>query len=72
MQKRQRRLDFGFGNDGNDRVLSSLNTGGASIVGALWPDCLIRVDRKPVGIVKRDVEIAVSYTHLTLPTIYSV
>jgi hypothetical protein len=35
MQKRQRRLDFGFANDGNDKVLTSLNTGGASIVGAL-------------------------------------
>jgi len=61
MQNRQRRLDFGYGNDDNDKVLSSINTRGASIVGALWADCLIRVDRKPVGVVKRDVEVVRVY-----------
>jgi uncharacterized protein YeaO (DUF488 family) len=61
MQKRQRRLDFGFGNDGHDKVLSSLKAGDARIVGGLAPDCLIRVDRELVGAVKRDVEIVRVY-----------
>ncbi|GEM_PF-946674 len=61
MQKRQQHSDLGFGNDGHDKVLSSLNSGRASIVGALWADCLIRVDRKPVGVVKRDVEVVRVY-----------
>jgi uncharacterized protein YeaO (DUF488 family) len=42
-------------------VLSSLNTGRASIVGDLWPYFLIRVDREPVGAVKRDVDIVRVY-----------
>lgn len=61
MQKRQRRSDFGFGNDSGNKVLSSLNAGGGRTVGALAPDCLIRVDRRPVGVVKRDVEIVRVY-----------
>ena len=61
MQKRQRHSDFGFGNDSSNKVLSSLNTGRASIVGDLWPYFLIRVDREPVGAVKRDVDIVRVY-----------
>jgi len=61
MRKRQRHSDSGFGSDSSHEVLSSLNTGRASIVGAVWVDCLIRVDRKPVGVVKRDVEVVRVY-----------
>jgi uncharacterized protein YeaO (DUF488 family) len=61
MRKRQRHSDSGSDSDRSHEVLSSLHTGRASIVGTRWVDCLICVDRKPVGMVKHDVEVVRVY-----------
>ena len=49
------------GSVNDSTVLSSFNTGGTSIVGALRSNCPVRVDRNPVGVVKRDVDIVRVY-----------